>query len=516
MVALGMLIGFRINDKTDAPLITKVPRDSHVSIGRVEEILRFIEAKYVDTIDSEILVTEAINAMLDRLDPHSIYLPPSALQEENESMGGSFRGIGIESLMINDTLNIMTTVKNGPADKAGLMQFDQIVVIDDTIVAGVKKNFETIRTMLRKDGRNSVKIELKRSGQNLIKIVNISDVALHSADMGRMIMDSVGLIKIENFSANTYKEFMETLEFLVEKKGMRHLVIDLRGNPGGYLPQATKILNQLFKEKDRLLMYTKGRASDVVSEYKSNGKTFFDIKKVFVLVDENSASGSEIIAGVLQDWDRAKIIGRRTYGKGLVQEQFDLSNGGAIRLTTARYYLASGRSIQRPYENHDTYYDEINLRYKNGSLFKQDTAKGVDKKTYKTMVEGRVVYDGHGIDPDVFVPADSSEYAGSYYLLAPKTKEFIYKKLKAGKLIDKDIKSEQSLNSLVDAFVNENKSEFNKYKIRTPKGRDSIQLKKDIQETFLYISSNGDRNSAFPVSDYNDKFIDAVKKQFKK
>jgi carboxyl-terminal processing protease len=287
---------------------------------------------------------------------------------------------------------------------------------------------------------------------------------------------------------------------------MKHLVIDLRGNPGGYLPQATKILNQLFKEKDCLMVYTKGRSKDHLTEYKTTGKVFFQIDKIYVLVDENSASGAEIIAGVLQDWDRATIIGRRTFGKGLVQEQFNLSNGGAIRLTTSKYYLASGRSIQRSYIDKTDYYDEIEQRLSNGQLFNHviDTSS---QNRFKTLKKGRIVYGGRGVDPDVFVPADSSLYSEAYYKVQKGIRAFVFNAFRNGKIGDHNFSSDTAIKEVTSSFI---KSQSLSLGIKNLNAKDMSRLAKAIQTEYQYILNNGDSNKIAKYLDEGDLFIQKV------
>ncbi|MFM2394628.1 MAG: hypothetical protein RLZZ546_2610, partial [Bacteroidota bacterium] len=426
MVVIGMLLGYKMNDKPDR-LIEKVKSDEPIAIGRVEEIIRFIESRYVDTVNSEKLISSAINSMILQLDPHSVYIPKSELSDINENMDGNFRGIGIESFFLDDTVSILTIVKDSPADKAGLKQLDQIISIDDTLVAGVKKSFDQIRAMLRKN--KALKIEIKRFGSNanLLMVIKSEDIKIHSADVAYMINDSIGYIQIKQFSSNTYQEFMENLEYLYDKKKMKHLVLDLRGNPGGYLPQAVKIMNQLIYEKDKLIVLTKGR-NQTRQDYNTNGKAFFRFDKLAVLIDENSASGSEVIAGAIQDLDRGIIVGRRSFGKGLVQEQFNLSNGAAFRMTTARYFTPSGRSIQKEITSHDTYDQEVQNRQVNKTEL---SVKNENSPIFKTLQLGRKVYGGGGISPEIFVKGDSSLNSSEYYVALGHSNAFLLKAMKS-------------------------------------------------------------------------------------
>jgi carboxyl-terminal processing protease len=500
MIAIGILFGYKMNDKSER-FLAKIDGKHDVSLGRVEEIIRFIESRYVDSVKSDALVSEAINAMLNKLDPHSIYIAPSDLQELSEGMEGKFSGLGIESYFLNDTAVIITVVKDSPASKAGLQQFDQIIAVNDTVVAGVKMPFEKIRERLR--AAKTVKVEIKRKGSasTLIKLVKLDDIVIHSADVAYMVKDAVGYIQINQFSSNTYNEFMTNLEYLHDKKGMKHLIIDLRGNPGGYLPQATKILNQLIYEKEKLIVYTEGR-NDQRQDYFTNGKAFFnDIDKIAVLVDEYSASGSEVIAGAIQDQDRGIIIGRKTFGKGLVQEQYNLSNGGALRLTTARYYTPSGRCIQKDFTDMKEYDNEIYKRSifepKNG----HDTLKA---KAFKTLVKGRTVYSGGGIDPEIFIAGDSMLLDQSYYSLEKYITEYMTIQFLSGK-VTKNATPDFKL--LSNDFLNyiAKKEPSSQLKLKYLK-----QAQHMVEEQYEYLKTNGDSRASAKLKSNNDKFIKAA------
>lgn len=499
MVVIGMLLGYKMNDKSDR-LIEKYKSDEPISIGRVEEILRFVEARYVDTVNSEKLISSAINSMFLQLDPHSVYIPKSELGDINDNMEGSFKGIGIESYLMNDTVVILTIMKNSPADKAGLKQFDQIIAIDDTVVAGVGKPFDQIRAMFRKSDK-PIKIEVKRllSGTNQIVMIKSDDIKIHSADVAYMIDDSIGFIQIKQFSSNTYQEFMENLELLHDKKKMKHLVLDLRGNPGGYLPQAVKIMNQLIYEKDRLIVFTEGR-NHSRQDYNTNGKAFFKFDKLAVLIDENSASGSEVIAGAIQDHDRGIIIGRRSFGKGLVQEQFNLSNGAALRMTTARYFTPSGRSIQKAITSHEDYDKEVINRSKNDSELE---SKNNSKKVFTTLNLARKVYSGGGISPEIFVKGDSTLNNSAYYTAQNYSSAFIIKLLKS-KSISMDTSPQfEKLCGQFTAFLISKDSKY-KASALSNKACEDILFQK-----YHYLKSNGDSDKEAEMSGKNDAFINA-------
>ena len=429
MVAIGMIIGQKMdNDEFSMLKPIKVDDSATGPIGRVEEIVRFIETKYVDSLNSEEILENAVSDIIEDLDPHSLYLSPKQLSSITEQMEGSYRGIGVESFYLEDTVRISRVIPGGPAAKAGIQPLDKLISIEDSTVAGKSLDYAVIRKMLRADNEDKLDLTFFRgTGNRKIELtIYPSDINLFSSNIFFEIAEDIGYIKIERFSSKTYKEFMEALETLVEDDDIKHLIIDVRDNPGGYLPETVNILSQLFDEKGRLLVYTAGKDGRK-TEYKTSGKNFFKIGKLAVLIDEGSASGSEIIAGAIQDWDRGIIIGRRSFGKGLVQEQYRLNNGGAIRLTTARYYTPSGRSIQKPYNEAEDYESDIHNRYKNGEMFEESRFVVQDSTIYETQVLRRKVFGGGGIFPDIYIPLDSTN---SYYDLNQVSgyiPEFIYR-----------------------------------------------------------------------------------------
>lgn len=429
-----MMVGYKMNDREDGSLIETVAYDDeHIKlVGRVEELLRFVENKYVDSLNTDDLLNEAVSAIFSKLDPHSSYISPSELADITDQMNGSFNGIGIENFIVDDTINIYQVMDDSPASRAGIKAFDKIVTIDDSIIAGKNIAYEKVRSMLRKEKGEKVTLGIMRDKNILATDVTIDVIPVSSVSSSLLPEIETAYIKIERFGSKTYTEFMDEVEkyfqpINVDKKGTaKHLILDLRDNPGGYLPEATNILCQLFAEKDKLLVYTEGRKNKK-NEYKSNGKHFFQIDQIVVLIDENSASASEIIAGAIQDWDRGHIIGRRSYGKGLVQEQYDLNNGGAIRLTVARYYTPSGRSIQRDYSDRESYDEDYGARYTNGDLFHKDSTLVDDKKEYFTLVKKRKVTASGGITPDIFVGMDTIFRNENFMLLKSLIPEFTYR-----------------------------------------------------------------------------------------
>ncbi len=404
-LAIGLYLGFRL--QSNAPLIGVAGESG--GTGRVEELLRFIDARYVDEADSEKLHEAAIRAVLDELDPHSVYIPADELREINESMEGNFDGIGIEFLVVDDTITVVSALPGGPSETAGLRSGDQIIMVEDSVVTGVNEFNIDPASLMRGVSQTKVNVTVRRPGEAELIGFNITraPIPVFSVDAAYNLNESTSYVKINRFSATTYDEFVKALEENMEKGDTRNLVIDLRDNPGGYLNEATKMLSQLFPQKGQLLVYTEGRNSRRV-EYKTNGRAFYNIQNVAVLIDEGSASASEIVAGAVQDRDRGIVVGRRSFGKGLVQEQYPLSDGSALRLTIARYYTPSGRSIQRSYdEGEDAYRNELGRRYDSGELTGGTEAEQDSTELFYTN-SGHPVFGGGGITPDYFVPLDTS------------------------------------------------------------------------------------------------------------
>ena len=375
--------------------------------GTMEEILRYVEAKYVDTVDIESLRAGAIEHLLDGLDPHSVYISPDELKAVEDDMNGEFEGVGIEFIILDDTIQVVAPLSGGPSEIAGILAGDKIVSINDTTIAGIKIETGKIYNKLRGPKGSKVKVGILRGREPELRYFEIvrDVIPVKSVDAAYMLDEQTGYIRVAHFNGNTYQEFMQSLSPLVEEKGLKSLVLDLRGNPGGYLEEATEMLSQFFPD-GKLLVYTKGRAGQR-KEYKSNGRARFDIQNVAVLIDEGSASASEIVAGAVQDWDRGWVIGRRSFGKGLVQEQYPLSNGGAMRLTVSRYFTPSGRCIQRDYKDGQDYDQENERRLENGELSNASKIQHADTTKYYTG-QSRIVYGGGGITPDVFIPIDTS------------------------------------------------------------------------------------------------------------
>jgi len=428
VLVTGMLIGMRMQSNT--PTLVVEPKSQPANVpgqGKVEEILRYVDAKYVDEVEREQLLQEVIDEMLERLDPHSNYISAEQLREVNEQLEGNFDGIGVEFMMLDDTIIVVAPLAGGPSEAAGIQVGDKIVEISDSTIAGVDMKTKDVISLLRGEKGTDVEVGVLRGEEEQLRHFTITrdEIPMNSVDVAYMLNDEIGYIKVNRFSATTYEEFMKELEGMVENQGMRDLVIDLRHNPGGYLQQATNMLSQLFDDKGRLLVYTEGRSVGR-NDYESTGRAFFPIEDIVVLIDEGSASASEIVAGAIQDHDRGVIIGRRSFGKGLVQEQYQLRDGSALRLTVARYYTPSGRSIQKPYSDPEAYEHEMYDRYETGELASKDKIKIADSTEYYTD-NGRVVYAGGGIMPDVFVPIDSTTMDKQYLELRQYTPQFVFR-----------------------------------------------------------------------------------------
>lgn len=400
VMVLGMSIGYKLRENTSMPGFFKMGTKT-----AMQEVLDLINMKYVDPVSTDTLGDKVIQNMLTKLDPHSVYIPVEELREVNDELRGNFGGIGVEFQIFYDTVNVLNVVQSGPSDKAGLQVGDKIIKVNDTItIAGRKLKPENIRKLLRGESGSVVKVTVFRNGKQIPFTITRGAIPLPSVDVAYMLNPQTGFIHINKFSELTYREFMKSFEKL-QGEGMKKLILDLRGNGGGFLSQAVDIADE-FLEGNKLIVYTQGNRTPKY-EYHAKRQGLFETGDVVLLVDEGSASASEVLSGALQDWDRATIIGRRTFGKGLVQEQFQLSDGSALRLTVARYYTPLGRNIQKPYTNgHNEYEEEIYHRFETGEVVKPDSSKH-SGSAYKTK-KGRTVYGGGGITPDIFVAYDTS------------------------------------------------------------------------------------------------------------
>lgn len=374
---------------------------------KFNQLVNQVKNNYVDDVDIDSLLDKTMLQFLEELDPHSTYISIDEMQSVSENMQGNFDGIGIEYQIYNDTLVVVNAITDGPSEKIGIKAGDRIIRVDTIQVAGVGlKNSDVVKKLRGKSG-TEVEVEVLRYGMSKPMVFDIvrGKIPLHSMDVAYMVNDEIGYIKINRFSATTYEEFYKGLTSLKEQ-GATSLILDLRGNPGGYLNAAHKMVDE-FLDDGKMIVYTSGK-SRPKREYTATSEGEFKKGDVVVIVDESSASASEIVAGALQDNDRGTIVGRRTFGKGLVQEQWEMYDGSALRLTTSRYYTPTGRSIQKSYANGiDAYRHESLTRYDNGELYNMDSVKLVDSLKFVTP-KGKIVYGGGGIMPDIFVPLDTA------------------------------------------------------------------------------------------------------------
>lgn len=424
----GMAIGYLLRERIPTAQGFFQPAQR----SAVQEAMDLIRLNYVDGIAIDSIADDAIEAMLEHLDPHSIFIPRKYLQRVNEDLQGNFEGIGVEFQIIRDTVNFVSILPGGPSEKAGLLTGDKLIRVGDSLVAGNGISSERIKSLLKGPGKTSVMLTVVRGGNSRQIAVERGLIPLYSVDAAYMIDDTTGYIHLNKFSGTSYEECMAAFEKLNEA-GMKKLIFDLRGNGGGILAEAVDIADE-FLSGEKLVVYTQGNRQPKV-EYNCKRPGQFEDGRLVVLVDEGSASASEVIAGAVQDWDRGTIVGRRTFGKGLVQEQFNLSNGSALRLTVARYYTPAGRSIQKSYsQGRKAYNEEVMERFHNGAVVHPDTVAPDEGKAFKTA-EGRTVYGGGGISPDIFVPYDTTGFTTNMAPLFANQRfsQFIYEYYMANK-----------------------------------------------------------------------------------
>ena len=425
---------------------------------KFDDVLNLIESKYVEHPDYESLVDEAIIGLVKELDPHSEYMTAEEYKKMSEPLKGNFEGIGIQFNILKDTIAVVSPISGGPSEKLGIRSGDKIVMIEDTIVAGIGITNRDVIDKLRGDKGTKVRIKIYRRGvKDLIDYTIVRDkIPIYSLDASYMLTEEIGYVKLNRFSQTTMPEFYEALDEL-EPQGMKHLVLDLRGNSGGYLNTAIQLSDEFLEDKD-LIVYTEG-ASNPKRESLATNRGRFEKGKLVVLIDEGSASASEIVSGAVQDHDRGLIIGRRSFGKGLVQRPFKLRDGSTLKLTTARYYTPSGRCIQRPYdEGNDEYRKEYQRRRDHGEFFSADSVE-IDEEQKFLTDNKRIVYGGGGILPDIFIPVDTSENS-----------EFLTELLSNGLFY-------QYINEYVDANREELNGKYPDY--------EAFEANFDLNDTFL-------------------------------
>ncbi|AMC11397.1 peptidase S41 [Lutibacter profundi] len=438
-IVVGIFIGTTFNYKNKSVLFS-----SNSNEVKIKKLINYIQYDYVDEVDTDSLLDDAITNMLVKLDPHSVYIPKEDLQQVTESMQGKFVGIGVSFLMYQDSVTVTSVIEGGPSERAGLKVGDRIIIADkDTLFGesilkkakikeneigtfvGNRKINEAVIKALKGEPDTNVDISIYRRSINKILEIPITrgEVSIKSVPSFYMINNTLGYIEVNRFARTTYNEFKVALDKLISK-GMKSLILDLRGNPGGFMDIAEKIVDE-FLEDGKLIVFTKNKNGEVNKSYATSDGDF-EKGKVYVLINQNSASASEIVAGALQDNDKGVIVGRRSFGKGLVQQEMDLGDGSAVRLTTSRYYTPTGRSIQKPYNSKDTkaYNNDYIERIHNGELISKDSIKVDDHLKYTTP-KGKIVYGGGGIIPDVFVPIDTlNSFSNRLY---GKLNDFVFK-----------------------------------------------------------------------------------------
>jgi len=511
-VVLGNLLSRRANGSGFSRM------SSH---SKVDDLLSIINAQYVDTVNTKELTEELMTDLTSKLDPHTVYIPASDLADVNSELEGSFSGIGVQFNIQNDTIMIVAVISGGPSNKVGLMAGDRIVQVNDSVFVGKKITNEKVMKKLRGKAGTKVKLGVRRHGTREILHYTITrgEILVNSVDIAYMIEPHVGFIKVSKFAATTYTEFLNAIATL-RSQGAQKYIIDLRENSGGFMEQAINMVNE-FLPGGRMIVYSKGKAYPR-SEAKSDGKGSCINAPIVVLIDEFSASASEIFSGAIQDNDRGLIIGRRSFGKGLVQQQLNLPDGSAVRLTVARYYTPSGRSIQKPYVKGDAknYEMDIMNRYLHGEIDSKDSIHSAQKLKYKT-VGGRTVYGGGGIMPDIFVPRDTSEYTpylnkiinyGYLYQFAFQYADKNRDKLKALKTwqkIDKYLDSQNLLSDFVKFAITKGVA-VNQKQISKSRRFMLVQMK-------AYISRNTMGDSGFyPMLYKDDKTVSIALENLRK
>lgn len=410
-VSIGILIGVFIA-RYNSPV-----EEIQLATKKYGNILAIIENDYVDTIDVDLLFESSITSMLEKLDPHTSYIPARDQQLTQSQLEGDFEGIGVEFNIINDTLYVISPISGGPSEKAGVKSGDKIIKVGDKTIAGIEIETRDVFDLLRGPQGSKVKLSIKRNGYKQLLTITIerAKIPTYSVDASYMVNKTTGYIKVSRFAINTFEEYYKAIQKL-KKEGMQQLILDLRDNGGGYMRTAISMIDELLPKGD-LIVYTDGKVARYRETHKAVKDGVFEKGNLIVLINENSASASEIMAGALQDNDRALIVGRRSFGKGLVQAPIMLDDGSELRLTISRYYTPSGRCIQKEYEDKESYQDDYLKRYQSGELFFADSISIVDTLKYKTKY-GRTVYGGGGITPDDFVAKDTlgyTDYLGRLY-----------------------------------------------------------------------------------------------------
>jgi len=477
-ILLGVLLGVLltvtvVRYREDRKLLSA----KYVEWRKLNLMLEQIEKNYVDTIDQAGMTDAAIAGALAKLDPHSVYMPPVKLEAAEEELSGNFEGIGIQFNVPNDTAIVLEVIAGGPSEKAGLLTGDRLLKVDDKVIAGVKFPQDSMVRRMKGPAGTKVTVTVLRAGEEIPFEITRGKIPLHSIDASFMVDDTTGYIRLQKFSRTTHKDFVEAYTALTEK-GMHRLVMDIRDNSGGFLDQALLLSNEFLSRGDTIV-YMEGLHRDR-EVYRADGRGKLKDVSLLVLISENSASSSEIFAGAMQDNDRGTIVGRRSFGKGLVQEPFYFTDGSGLRLTVARFYTPSGRCIQKPYDNYE--YD-IYERYTGGEIFSADSVKLNREDVHHTR-SGRIVYGGGGIMPDVFVPMDTTRASAFYIACNRKATQMRF----AADMFDKYRNQLREIDSYegMDAFLRriDVPGQFRQYALR----RDGITVRDDeYADTLPYL-----------------------------
>lgn len=504
-IAFGIFLGSSLDyKKKTVSFFGGTPQER-----KIKRLINYIQYEYVDEVDTDSLLDGTIKNMLSKLDPHSVYISAKEHQRVAESMNGKFVGIGIQFRMYKDSLTVIKVLENGPSKKAGILAGDRILIANNDTLYGKKiKNSYILKTL---KGKPNTSVELtvyrKSENKNLPFTIIRGEVPIKSVDAFYMLSEGLGYIKINKFAATTYDEFKEALDGLLQS-GMQNLVLDLRYNPGGYMQVATQIIDE-FLEEGKLIVFTKNKRDKIEKTFATK-KGSFEKGHVFILINGASASASEIVAGALQDNDKGTIVGRRSFGKGLVQQEMELGDGSAVRLTVSRYYTPTGRSIQKPYENkgNEAYFSDFDHRFDDGELMNADSIKVNDTLKYTTP-KGKTVYGGGGIIPDVFVAIDTTMYFDSIHYR--KLNEFVFdyydnhrsefENWSLNDFLERFDKGNKIFNTYIDNFSSE-KKELNAKEIKNLK----LYLKA------IFAQQIFDINSYYKIINEQDKMLETVLK----
>lgn len=452
--------------------------DNDPQLRKINEVYTYIDRMYVDEVENEKITDAAIVSMLEELDPHSTYIPASDVDQANERIDGSFVGIGVRFNILKDTLLVVNPIPGGPSEKIGIRAGDKIIKIEDENVAGVGLKNSGVRERLLGEKGTKVKVSIDRGDGKLIQFtITRDEIPVHSVVSAYMVDKKTGYLKLTNFSRTTADEVKEAIKTL-KKEGMQDLIFDLQGNGGGLLYAAKYVADEFLKD-DQLIVYSEGRRQPK-SVLKADTKGNFEEGKLVLLIDEGSASASEILSGAVQDWDRGLIVGRRSFGKGLVQRPIELNDGSQIRLTIARYYTPSGRFIQKPYDDLESYRNDYYDRFLHGEMTHKDSIDLPDSLMFKTLIKKRTVYGGGGIMPDVFVPLDTLEYSQFY----------------------KDLSRSGVINTFALNFANDNREMITNEYEDAKAFKDGFKTDEEFMNQFFGYAVKEDTSLTFVSEDY--------------